>query len=307
MSRPSLKSLIACFTGKRGANESDGENLPQELMIESILTRLTARNLAVCCCFSKLWYNSILNDSRFLVIHSIQNKSKESLVFNLLNLRRSDSIGIFLFSLLGGEKANIKLELLSGFRCRNKHELVGFCNGLASTKLVSYPGDAYGSITVVNPIRGESLALAYVPPTVGYIYLCHGFGLDPLSQVYKAVIVFVSEANTEFLCLVVTLGIRSWRKIITSTSDILPPPLRSSFYPSRMVPRVSKTLCRAATFCGGDLFWRMQNQLGTDNDIEMLLSFDLHNEKIHFIRLPNECTLTTAANERLHLVVDQLL
>ncbi|XP_026417035.1 FK506-binding protein 5-like [Papaver somniferum] len=41
----------------------------------------------------------------------------------------------------------------------------------------------------------------------------------------------------------------------------------------------------------GCLFWKTTIEVGGNNsNIEMLLSFDLHNEKIHFIRLPTECS-----------------
>ncbi|RZC92043.1 hypothetical protein C5167_027932 [Papaver somniferum] len=39
----------------------------------------------------------------------------------------------------------------------------------------------------------------------------------------------------------------------------------------------------------------------------MLLSFDLHNKKIHFIRLPADCTPITPTDERQYLADDHLL
>ncbi|XP_026380603.1 uncharacterized protein LOC113275339 [Papaver somniferum] len=234
MPHPILNPFIACINGGKkraisgkkscnlkidqGEEEKEQQNvmergsssyLPEELMIESILTRLPARTLAVSCCVSKLW--------------------------------------------------------------------------------------------------GDSLVLSYLRPTGGYIYVCHGFGFDSLSQVYKVVAVFASKASHKFLCMVVTLVTMSWRKITTTTFGMAPPP-GSSPFPSRMLTRVSRTLCRQATFCGGDLFWRTKNKVvNNDDKIEMLLSFDLHNEKIRFIRLPAECTPITAPHERQDLVVDHLL
>ncbi|XP_026433658.1 uncharacterized protein LOC113331114 [Papaver somniferum] len=170
------------------------------------------------------------------------------------------------------------------------------------------PDDVVGSIVVVNPTRSQTLTFSYVTPTGGYIYLCHGFGFDSLSQVYKAVIVFNSKDNEEFLCMIITLGTCSWRNVVTKTSEMSPPPGSSSPFPSRMVTRVSRSFCRSATFCGGDLLWRTTNEVDNDCEIEMLLSFDLHREKIHFIRLPAECTLTPATmNAHQYLGVDHLL
>ncbi|XP_026403429.1 uncharacterized protein LOC113298808 [Papaver somniferum] len=106
--------------------------------------------------------------------------------------------------------------------------------------------------------------------------------------------------------MVITLGTCSWRNITTTTAEISPPP-GSSPFPSRMVTRVSRSFFRPATFCGGDLLWRTTSEVGNNHKIEMLLSFDLHNEKIQFIRLPAESTPTTTMSERHYLVVDHLL
>lgn len=100
-------------------------------------------------------------------------------------------------------------------------------------------------------------------------------------------------------------------KITTSTAEMSPPP-GSSPFPSRMVTRVSTKFCGSATgtLCGDDLFWRMTNEGLEDNinesrlsGTEMLLSFNLHYEKIQFIRLPPQSTM----NEHPCLVLDHLL
>lgn len=70
----------------------------------------------------------------------------------------------------------------------------------------------------------------------------------------------------------------------------------SSLFPAtRMVTRVLRDFCRSAILCGGDLYWRVTNRVveedtvlnddhngfrNNNNKIEMLLSFNLHNEKI---------------------------
>ncbi|XP_026441898.1 uncharacterized protein LOC113341085 [Papaver somniferum] len=173
-------------------------------------------------------------------------------------------------------------------------------------KLVTEPDDTRGLILVLNPNRGESLVLSYLLPTGGYICMCHGFGFDLVSQVYKVVIVFTSKANRKYLCMVITLGTIKWRTLVTSYFDISPPPGFSPFH-SRMITRTSSTLCRQSTLCGGDLFWRTKNKVSDSNYSEMLLSFDLHNKKIHFIRLPADCTPITPTDERQYLADDHLL
>ncbi|XP_026454666.1 uncharacterized protein LOC113355904 isoform X1 [Papaver somniferum] len=160
--------------------------------------------------------------------------------------------------------------------------------------------------SIISKYWAEIFVRSYLRPAGGYIG--HGFGFDSLSQVYKVVIIFTSEADNEFLCMVLTLGTMSWRKILTSIVDISPPP-GSSPFPSPMVTNVSTTFYRQATFCRGDLFWRTKSTVSNGNDIEMLLSFDLHKEKIHFIQFPTECTLTSTptTDQRQYLADDHLL
>ncbi|XP_026389508.1 uncharacterized protein LOC113284292 [Papaver somniferum] len=183
----------------------------------------------------------------------------------------------------------------------DKSEFVGCCNGFACiTKVYNEDFAVVRGMIVVNPTRREILSLPYLHPCteMGCKYLCHGFGFDLLTQEYKVVIVFTSRANDEFISVVLTLGTKTWRKIVTSVADISPPP-GSSYFPKRMVTRASGNIRTPATLCGGDLFWRMvveneevNNYNNNNNKSHMLLSFDIHNEKIRFIRLPAECNLT---------------
>ncbi|XP_026454691.1 uncharacterized protein LOC113355922 [Papaver somniferum] len=98
--------------------------------------------------------------------------------------------------------------------------------------------------------------------------------------------------------MVVTLGGRSWRKIVTSTCDISPPPGHSPV-PSKMVTTMWRDDRRYSTTCGNDLLWMVTNTGSDDgNKNQMLLSFDVHNEKIQFIRLPPEYNPLISTFER---------
>ncbi|XP_026445010.1 uncharacterized protein LOC113345447 isoform X2 [Papaver somniferum] len=295
--------------------------LPEELM-ENIVIRLQAKGLSRFSCVSKKWYNFILKDSKFAVSHFIQNSKKLNLIFNLLNvpvLRDTNgSKEAYLFSLEEEEEKDndlLKYKLLPGTGYHEVYELVGYCNGLACVKLVTQPTDCYGAIHVINPTRNEALALAYITPTTqggdNCTYLCHGFGFDSTSQEYKAVLIFTNSTTAgdqEFVCMVVALGgTNSWRKIIISADQMSP----SS--PDRTT--TSKANRRSATLCGGGhLFWRVTNSTAYNDDvstIDMLLSFDIHTEKIQFIPLPTECRLTpmttTTRDEHQCLEVDHHL
>ncbi|XP_026405750.1 uncharacterized protein LOC113301217 isoform X1 [Papaver somniferum] len=84
------------------------------------------------------------------------------------------------------------------------------------------------------------------------------------------------------------------------------PPPGCSPFPRRMITRTSRDYQREATRCGDNLFWRITNNTSNDDKTEMLLSFDIHNEKLHFIHLPIECT-QVPMNEHQYVEVDHHL
>ncbi|RZC79636.1 hypothetical protein C5167_042210 [Papaver somniferum] len=101
------------------------------------------------------------------------------------------------------------------------------------------PGDDEGGVAVINPSRGDTLTYPYVIPTSAK-YLCHGFAFDPLSNEYKVVLIYTTTSTTVvsgggqgFICMVFTLGTKSWRTSVTSTSEMSPPP-GSSPFPDQM-------------------------------------------------------------------------
>ncbi|XP_026408548.1 F-box protein At1g30790-like [Papaver somniferum] len=273
--------------------------LPQDLVLGNIITRLPVRVLSRFKLVSKLWYNSIVNDTKFAMSHFSHHQTRRKLWFNLHNVLKigKDEVRNYFFNLEKDGSDEYNFKLLHKHESQGRSiEPVGNCNGLSCFQRMGIsPGSE--EIIIVNPFRRETLNLICLIPKIGggggsLKYLCHGFGFDLLSQEYKVVLIYTtstSEGDRGFICMVLTLGVRSWRKVVTSTCDMLPPPGYSPF-PSQMVTTMWKKDHRSAAICGGDLLWRITHTGSLDgNKIEMLLSFDIHNEKIQFIGLPEEC------------------
>ncbi|XP_026460270.1 uncharacterized protein LOC113361139 [Papaver somniferum] len=206
--------------------------VPEELIIDNVLTRLPASALAKCIFVSKLWYNSILNDTRFAARHFALQQNK-NLFFNLLNVDIDGGKGVCIFNLQDDHKGNddnvfIDIRLSMGVTFPIATELLGYCNGFACFKTGGDSGRA--AINVFNPVRMN--------------------------------IQEEEEEEQVFVCMIITLGTNSWRKIVTKTSDISSPP-GSPPFPRRMVTKAWKKDQRSATLCGGDLFWRITNYKGT--------------------------------------------
>lgn len=227
---------------------------------------------------SKFWYNLVFNDPKFATSHFVQNQNKFSLYFDLYNVCVDNTKKAFYFRVVEEDNIMLDVSCMTALNLPGTIETVGHCNGLTCIKRVKNRHHKLGALMVINPIRGEQFGLHYATPT-GHIYMCSGFGFDPLSQEYKAVVIFTKETNDGFVCMVFTLGSNSWRKITSTLAEVSPPPGSPPFV-SGMVTRVSK---RPPTLCGSDLLWRVTNKVHNSSRIEMLLSFDLHSEKIQFI------------------------
>ncbi|TVU05400.1 hypothetical protein EJB05_48561, partial [Eragrostis curvula] len=98
-------------------------------------------------------------------------------------------------------------------------EPVGTCNGL----LCLYEVDRIkpsGTISLVNPVTGETLAVPQLPlsvdiPTYNWIYQAYSFGYVPTTGLYKIMHIPCSLDDTaQFIVVqVLTLGEASWRNI----------------------------------------------------------------------------------------------
>ncbi|XP_026386223.1 putative F-box protein At1g47790 [Papaver somniferum] len=243
--------------------------LPEDLIIESILTRLPVRTLAQYSCVSKLWYNSIFNDPQFAKTHFANSKNRNlNLFVQLLNVWVGRPKSSF-FSVGNDYEHRLLCSLKMPATC----EPVGNCDGLVC--ITQGRKDAHGPalMLVVNPSRAEIIALPYFHPRDRECeYLCHGLGFDSLSGEYKVVIIFTLKYNVEFITMVFTLGTKSWRSIVTSVAEISPPPGCSPF-PRQMVTEVWGNIRTPATLCGGALFWRITNREVEEDEIIIAMIF----------------------------------
>ncbi|KAI3837059.1 hypothetical protein MKW98_005392 [Papaver atlanticum] len=110
--------------------------------------------------------------------------------------------------------------------------------------------------------------LRIVPPVIGggYYYKIRssGFGFDSINNEYKLVIIVYMLETKSPKCLVYTFGIKSsWTEVRSPDSGLL---LTSTY---------------GATGGAGALFWRT-------SDPQVILLFDLHEDKLQYIRIPVE-------------------
>ncbi|KAH7855263.1 hypothetical protein Vadar_023043 [Vaccinium darrowii] len=146
-------------------------------------------------------------------------------------------------------------------------------------------GPAQDSIAIVNPITKEIVALPpYNNPwsyytnmghCIYYAYESVSFGFDPSTTQYKVVNIYWVHKRTrgvsEFChceCEIFTLGSQSWRKI-----DIVPPASRFEFG--------IDGVC-----LGGVLHWRNFADNPLPFDDEIVVTFDLKDERFRVVSLP---------------------
>ncbi|KAI3916384.1 hypothetical protein MKW92_028990 [Papaver armeniacum] len=114
--------------------------------------------------------------------------------------------------------------------------------------------------------------LRIVPPVIrgGYYKIrSSGFGFDSINNEYKLVIIVYMLETKSLKCLVYTFGIKSsWTEVRSPDFGLL----LTSIY--------------GATGGAGALFWRTI-------DPQLILLFDLHEDKLQYIRSPVECNADT--------------
>ncbi|XP_026425413.1 uncharacterized protein LOC113321722 [Papaver somniferum] len=123
-------------------------------------------------------------------------------------------------------------------------------------------------------------------------------------------------------CMVFTLGSISWREsstpttlpVIAVSAGIIQEKMKKKVILSRM------SFSRSAIYVGGALYWRVLTRdqgfgdnKEEDQETEMLLCFDIHNEQFQLISLPLECSLkiktgtTTITTEQEQQLIDHRL
>ncbi|XP_026426251.1 uncharacterized protein LOC113322392 isoform X1 [Papaver somniferum] len=296
--------------------------LPHDLIMQQILTKLPVPALLKSVLVSKLWYNSIhIDRKRFTHSHFLQSKKHPRVIFSLLDVRDGDTentgeavYGCHFFKFtngLYGTENPLKFDM---FRVYHTHsgisELVGYCNGLPCMAIV---GDYSTGYLVSDPNRKDYLYIFY-PAGVGKHIsesriICHGFGFDPSANEYKVVSVFCTPQK-ELNFVVFTLGTKSWRDVTATTMPI-------SGDGGRSITKIraptgsdkSAIFCTSSSSNSGCLVWKVIVTLeGSDdsyapnsNEKEMLMSFNLHDEKFQFIQLPAK---STTDEHQKHLLVD---
>lgn len=148
-------------------------------------------------------------------------------------------------------------------------DLVGYCNGLIC---LSERCPVISKVWIWNTARNESLLI--FPPvndsdSGAYGVVNYGFGFDSITKEYKVVYITYSATVRSFKCLVLTLGrgTISWSEVVA---------------PEVVVSRCFKSAVYTSHNGASTLSWRTA-------DINVLLSFDLHDETFNVIRVPVEC------------------
>ncbi|KAF9600215.1 hypothetical protein IFM89_005039 [Coptis chinensis] len=237
-------------------------SIPHELVIE-ILSRLPVKSLFRFKCVSKSWSKLVTTDQHFVELHL--NQSTKS---NNINIVASDPKEKYIEEVYSGDSMNfdnaIQLKLPFSFPFCTKLELVGSCNGiLCFMKYFFSSEDMY----LWNPTTGDLRIIPNIP--TGYSVCVFGFGFHKATKEYKLVSI---NLDLRFI-RVYTLGIGSWRTLDKISYNIIP-------------------ATSSNVLVSGALRWISRG----DHDRYLIVSFDLRDEVIHEISLPNNIYQCDFAN-----------
>ncbi|KAI3969966.1 hypothetical protein MKW92_007850 [Papaver armeniacum] len=309
-----------------------GKNyLPHDLIMEEILTKLPVRTLLKSVLVSKLWYNSIHNDNKHLTYsHFLQSQKQPDVILSLLNVKDDGVVkktgeparyGCHFFKFTPGiysdddENALEFDKFRGGLVGHDIWEQVGYCHGLPCMAIVGNYSTGY---VILDANRKDFM---YIYPAIddkccvsSACIICHGFGFDPSANEYKLVSIF-RTTQKELNVVVFTLGTKLWRNVTATSTPI-------SCFGGRLITKIRVPTCsdKSAIFCptssrSGCLVWKIITTLGgagsndiqhensnaVNNETEMLLSFNLNDEKLQFIQLPAK---STTVEQKKNLLVD---
>ncbi|KAI3856623.1 hypothetical protein MKW92_027323 [Papaver armeniacum] len=305
--------------------------LPHDLVMKEILTKLPVPTLLKSVLVSKLWYNSIHNDHKRLTYsHFLQSQKQPNVIFSLLNVRDCDVVkktgkpryGSYFFKFTAGmyDRENENALQFDKFRGGNVGraicEMVGYCRGLPCIAAADEQSTDY---IILDPNRKDFLHIFSDFFGAGACIICHGFGFDHSANVYKLVSIF-RTIEKELNIMVFTLGTKSWRNVTATTTPISGRPITKIRAPtgSDKSAIFGNTSSSSGSGC---LVWKIITTLGgagsddiqhdnsnivNDSEVEMLLSFNLHDEKFQFIQLPAKST-TDEQQKHLHVDYPHLL
>ncbi|KAI3832853.1 hypothetical protein MKX03_026614 [Papaver bracteatum] len=315
-------------------SESSHQKLPHEVIMGNILTRLPIYKLVKeCALVCKLWYKSIKIEPQFKSLYLLQScrYRNPNLIFDIYNFFRGGKFLHATYNLdtrdTGGDIDDINFvydfSKLTNAATTCKQDLVGHCNGLVCFRESQVR--KFASFLIINPCyRRQDRIGIYYPIHDDALIVCCGFGFDSLSNQYKIVLVIATTSNSssvvidahdKFKCMVFTLGSKSWRESSSpNTLPIVPANITRITQKKRMI--VSRmSFSRSAIYVAGALYWRvLTRDAGKDEETEMLLCFDIHDEQFQLISLPAECELkmktaatTTITTEQQQQLVDHRL
>ncbi|XBH88259.1 hypothetical protein VPH35_075559 [Triticum aestivum] len=160
-------------------SSSHSREIPRE-MLQEILVKLPTKDVARCCCVSRLW-RSVVSEPSFRHLHAANYATALSadteVLFVLTTCEPGRSDGASIFSMSLG-KAMFSFDIPSGY------DLANVCNGLLCYVHGSGPE---APAVVCNPVTGETLALPRAPPLTGTKDKTHLFalGFSPPTNEYK--------------------------------------------------------------------------------------------------------------------------
>uniref|UniRef100_A0A2P2JE44 F-box domain-containing protein n=2 Tax=Rhizophora mucronata TaxID=61149 RepID=A0A2P2JE44_RHIMU len=230
----------------------NGDDLPQDVII-GILLRLPVKSLARFKCVSKSWY-AIITSHNFVYKH-LGNKNDGCLIAHYAT-GQSDLASVVLFpdkTLADSSYHAFELPF-------SRAILHGPCNGIF---FVTFGEQDYA---LWNPATKEYLDLPSPAFPGGFCWdECCGFGLDPVTNDYKVIVIQRLEEEDSLLIKVHTLGTDSWKD------------LEDLAQCERLYENTSYS------YLNGNYYWWGSKHDGTD----VVVSFDMGNDTFQEIEVPN--------------------
>ncbi|KAI3904183.1 hypothetical protein MKW92_024004 [Papaver armeniacum] len=261
-----------------GGSDDFRISLPIELILE-FLSRVPIKSLRRLSCTSKYLYNTINQDPHFSRSHLINYSQKYPFLVLYVNSIRTENPAILYKNLFHdtdvvyGRNDNDDVSVRSTLPYRGKGAFFGYCNGLSCFTKVhkksAFVVDIWNFTTnellrIIPPVIVDKEATSPVRD-LGYNFMSRGFGFDSLNNEYKLVLIVFIRKTSCLQGLVYTSGTKSsWKQI--NLPEQKPISLQGTFTPYGG---------------GGALFWMTL-------DPQIILHFDLHQDKFQFIRIPLE-------------------
>ncbi|KNA13791.1 hypothetical protein SOVF_113610 [Spinacia oleracea] len=279
----SLHEVVVTAGKKRVKTEGGG--LPEEILVEEILSRLPARDLLKFRTVSSTW-RSLIDDSDFVSTHMETYKNNIE-VSHLLVMYRPARSWLKDEHVLVRRSDTFRkvMELQSLYdHYEGAYELISYINGLVLVKkgksrgfreIILWNPSINSSINVPNPMF-EAMREA--------TYLELGLGYDASKKDYKVVVMVYPKAEIKYyfgeryratgpgFVQVYTLSTNSW----TSNNNVSPPPYWS---------------VGGQVFVNGAIHWinfgpKLEDDLWYKDKDMYIVSFDVENEVFKYFELP---------------------